>query len=358
MLTTLLVDDRSAVCEGLRKMIPWEQLDARVAGEARNGKDALELAARLRPDMIITDIKMPEMDGLSLSKEIHERMPETVIIILSAYDDFAYAQTAIRYNVTDYILKPIDRAKINQLIDRIAEISKKRKEATEFYSLLDNSALFGRLASAVKSGHGDDAAALFESAFPVRDFGSVELIRELCLKLYLVLHESLETIGLSPDPAMSKETARMKLIEYKTKDEMKRYLMTAYMNAVRLINEKKKSRNDVVLNQIKHYIRGNYMNPDLSVYTIADLMKLTPNYISAMFRQMTGENISVYITGLRMEKARELIKDPDNLIARIAKQIGYTDSHYFARVFKKSEGLTPSEYRNLLMKTENGDGRD
>lgn len=99
MLKVFLVEDETVIREGLRDRIPWEQYGYRFVGEAADGEVALPLIRKTRPDVLITDIKMPFMDGLSLSRIVREEFPKTKILIISGYDDFEYAREAISIGV-------------------------------------------------------------------------------------------------------------------------------------------------------------------------------------------------------------------------------------------------------------------
>ena len=103
MLKVFLVEDETVIREGLRDRIPWEQYGYRFVGEAADGEVALPLIRKTRPDVLITDIKMPFMDGLSLSRIVREEFPKTKILIISGYDDFEYAREAISIGVDQYI---------------------------------------------------------------------------------------------------------------------------------------------------------------------------------------------------------------------------------------------------------------
>ena len=107
MLKVFLVEDERVIREGLRDNIPWEQYGYRFIGEASDGEMALPMIRKLKPDVLITDIKMPFMDGLSLSEIVKEEFPKTKIIIISGYDDFEYARGAILVGAEQYLLKPI-----------------------------------------------------------------------------------------------------------------------------------------------------------------------------------------------------------------------------------------------------------
>ena len=114
MLKVFLVDDESVIREGLRDNIPWEQYGYRFVGEATDGEMALPLIRKTMPDVLITDIKMPFMDGLSLSKIVSSEFPKMKIIIISGYDDFEYARQAIEVGVEQYILKPITKLSLKK----------------------------------------------------------------------------------------------------------------------------------------------------------------------------------------------------------------------------------------------------
>ena len=119
--TVLVVDDEEAQRRALIEKVDWQSAGFRVVGDAENGIDALELVEQLEPDLVMTDIKMPLMTGLELAAKIRELRPATQMVILSGYDNFEYAQAAIRYNIISYLLKPVSAAELNAELFRIKE---------------------------------------------------------------------------------------------------------------------------------------------------------------------------------------------------------------------------------------------
>ena len=119
MLKIFLAEDEVIVRETIKRMIPWENLGFELVGEAADGEMALPLLIRQQPDLLITDIKMPFMDGLTLARLAKKEVPGLKVVILSGYDDFNYAKQAINIGVEDYLLKPITK---NALIERLTEI--------------------------------------------------------------------------------------------------------------------------------------------------------------------------------------------------------------------------------------------
>lgn len=113
------MEDEVIIREGIKKMVPWEQEGFLFVGEASDGELALPLIKKLKPDVLITDIKMPFMDGLTLSRLVKKELPEMKIIILSGYDDFQYAREAIGIGINEYLLKPISKDSIIQTLKEL-----------------------------------------------------------------------------------------------------------------------------------------------------------------------------------------------------------------------------------------------
>ncbi|OMF94771.1 response regulator [Paenibacillus sp. FSL R7-0337] len=121
MFKVLLVDDEVYVRKGLLEIIPWEALEFSVVGEANNGAEALEMIEQLEPDLVITDIRMPTLDGLDLIRSVYTQAGLPMIfIIISGFNDFNYAQQAMRYGVRDYILKPIDEEEMTAALRKLS----------------------------------------------------------------------------------------------------------------------------------------------------------------------------------------------------------------------------------------------
>lgn len=128
---TLLVDDEVEVRKSILKKIAWEEIGFTVVADAENGQDALEKASNLELDVVLTDIKMPFLDGLSLAEKLREKNPSIQIILFSGFDAFEYAQKAIQLNAVEYILKPVDMRELTKILQKVhAKIEKEREEKT------------------------------------------------------------------------------------------------------------------------------------------------------------------------------------------------------------------------------------
>lgn len=125
MYKLLLVDDEEDVREGVIREIDWASLGFEVVGTVENGQEAWEFVERCPPDLVVTDIRMPFMDGLALSEEIKKRFPYTKIVILTGYDEFAYAQKAIKLQIDEFVLKPFSS---RELVDALTKVKAKMDE--------------------------------------------------------------------------------------------------------------------------------------------------------------------------------------------------------------------------------------
>ncbi|HHW00253.1 MAG TPA: response regulator [Clostridiaceae bacterium] len=129
MIKTLIVEDEGWVRKGIIKVIKWEELGMKLIGEAQNGEEALHIMALEKPDLIITDMKMPKYSGIDFLKELEHVRPDCEIIVISGYSDYEYMKQAISSGVFEYILKPIDEDDLNEVLKRVLKkIDTKRKE--------------------------------------------------------------------------------------------------------------------------------------------------------------------------------------------------------------------------------------
>ncbi len=121
MLKVLIVEDEKRIREGLVATMPWASMGYEVAGSASNGLDALDLLRRLEPEVMITDIRMPKMDGLSLLRQARMESPALRVLILSGYDEFEYARQALKYGASDFLVKPVREEELSEALRKIRE---------------------------------------------------------------------------------------------------------------------------------------------------------------------------------------------------------------------------------------------
>lgn len=544
MLKIFLAEDEVIVRETIKRMIPWEELGFELVGEAADGEMALPLLIRQKPDLLITDIKMPFMDGLTLAKLAKKELPELKIVILSGYDDFNYAKQAINIGVEDYLLKPITK---NALIERISEIrsryehEKTQKEyyekfqremqayeknssrdffealvrgsmdmmevykkaeklgvdiVAEAYNILIFTMNSEEDFSGQKEGYseweaeslemleeffsGHPSAMLFRSNiffYGVLLKGQKESIKEITKEcvgkiqgilkrkeskrewflavgqpverlsqikksyhtasrafsqryLYvenILYYDEMEMMEHRSGQADTNDNAYLKKVDVnalnpailqkflsngiqeETENFVKDYFYAigqepmeslvfrnyvilnvrfsvitflkglgcdtegmepenteeilaesgkniesaiAYAEkmvsqAITIRDQNSGNKNRSILKTAVDFIESHYMEEEISLNTVANVANVSANHFSALFSQNMGQTFIEYLTSLRMNKAKELLRCTGMRSSEIAGEIGYKDAHYFSYLFKKTQGMTPSDYRKV-----------
>ena len=542
MLKIFLAEDEVVVRETIKRMIPWEELGFELVGEAADGEMALPLLIRQQPDLLITDIKMPFMDGLTLARLAKKEIPGLKVVILSGYDDFNYAKQAIGIGVEDYLLKPITK---NALIERLSEIrsryehEKKQKEyyekfqremqayeknsSRDFFEALvggsmDMMEVYKRaeklgldiVAEAYNvliftmncdedfSGQRDEyssweaeslellenffaghsSAMLFRSnifSYGVLLKGQRETIEEntracvdeirkilsrqdgrrewflavgqsverlsqiqksyhtasrafsqrylydenilyydemetmehpggqaetednaylqkvdvnalnpailqkflsnglqeetenfvkdyfyaigqepmesLVFRNYVILNVRFSVIsfikglGCDTNEMESADTEEVLAESGKNMESAIAYAKKMISQAIEIRDQNSGNKNRSILKTAVDFIDSHYMDEEISLNTVANVANVSSNHFSALFSQNMGQTFIEYLTSLRMNKAKELLRCTGMRSSEIAGEIGYKDAHYFSYLFKKTQGMTPSDYR-------------
>lgn len=542
MLKIFLAEDEVVVRETIKRMIPWEELGFELVGEAADGEMALPLLIRQQPDLLITDIKMPFMDGLTLARLAKKEIPGLKVVILSGYDDFNYAKQAIGIGVEDYLLKPITK---NALIERLSEIRSRyehEKTQKEYYEKFQREmqayeknssrdffeALVGGSMDMMEvykraeklgldivaeaynvliftmncdedfSGQRDEyssweaeslellenffaghsSAMLFRSnifSYGVLLKGQRETIEEntracvdeirkilsrqdgrrewflavgqsverlsqiqksyhtasrafsqrylydenilyydemetmehpggqaetednaylqkvdvnalnpailqkflsnglqeeaekfvkdyfyaigqepmesLVFRNYVILNVRFSVIsfikglGCDTNEMESADTEEVLAESGKNMESAIAYAKKMISQAIEIRDQNSGNKNRSILKTAVDFIDSHYMEEDISLNTVANVANVSANHFSALFSQNMGQTFIEYLTTLRMNKAKELLRCTGMRSSEIAGEIGYKDAHYFSYLFKKTQGMTPSDYR-------------
>lgn len=533
MYKVFLVEDEIVIREGIKNKIHWEDEGFEIVGDESDGELAYPMILREQPDILITDIKMPFMDGLELSKLLKKDMPQLKIIIVSGYSDFGYAQQAIDIGVSEYLLKPVTASKLMAAVhNAAATIEKERseKEMLEQYQQLvyqkqveKRKDFFNALVSKKMSlsqiieQEEELGINMVASVFCVMLFqfkpqedvyeysneivqcearmmeglrkypdikvfergmdgwafillGENELhintlIQELCDLLVTICDNRVHYFGgigrfvhrirdiqqsyrdanrafalryfESRDQFLSYNDVRnikeqignsinvnemdlekldRKLMEdflkrgtkHDIDDFVSRYfdgfgsnamqstlfrqyiIMDGYSAALNFLTSLKFTKEEIedsfnsminfanqpssiedcrgfykellkkvidmrnknsqkryagMIEKAKEYMHQNYSMSDLTLDKVASTVNVSPNYFSSLFNQETGTTFIEYLTDIRMNKAKDYLRCSGRRITEIGFLVGYQDSHYFSYIFKKTQNLTPSEYR-------------
>ena len=412
MTKVFLVDDEIVIREGIRTSFPWEDSDYTLVGEAPDGEVALPMIRDTNPDILITDIRMPFMDGMELCRIVRSQMPWIGVIILSGYDEFEYARQGIQLGVKEYLLKPITSGDLMLALDRVSlQLAEERKNRERSESLrrraesgsiflrekllgslysedagetdaehtlreLDNLGL--RLQAAcytvidaafdpVKTGYevltdlaessggiayaspcrtgcrllilGDSEADAEERAYAFASSSARDLERSGCRQIRISIGE---IVSCPADILRSFRTARH--IRHSLAETEGAGTVIVGVREIGGLPSEKKTPS--VVHEARFYLSQHFTDPNLMLQDVARAVNMSNSRFSTVFAQECGKTFTEYLTGLRLEKAKELLKNTDKRSSQIALEIGYNDSHYFSYLFKKNVGMTPGEYRS------------
>ncbi|MCR4891817.1 MAG: response regulator [Lachnospiraceae bacterium] len=511
----LIVDDEKLTREGLVSSIDWDSMGFDEVKTSHDGVHALDLCQTYRPDIILSDVRMPRMDGIRLAEEVLARWPDTVILFMSGYSDKEYLKAAIQLGAVNYVDKPIDPDELEAAIKKaIQQVDRKRQTARledisrsrtlnalayaltspdeigevksdqfpfspesmtscfsiviqiyddGYYSIQRNAeridsgldGLFNRmklqrlytfreptyvfhcfskkefteqkmnyfsgllteeLSHTVKKfhvvigrvveGYGelyhsfstaiinlqqiffqplntcliyshipgrthfeelkmlvsedefrhslleqDEKAALaFLSHTLDKLTGSDYILPNQARNLYLRLFDILESAGtslhISRDNGLRSRDIWNEISSCPTIFELHQLILSATRDFFQSLEHTETQSSTIYM--IENYIASQYSNPSLSIKAISDYVRLSSSYICTLFKEKTGTTLNQYITEYRMYRAKELLSDPRNRISEISENVGYNDSNYFSKLFKKTFGLSPSEFRESL----------
>ena len=349
MLKTLLVDDNRNALEGLRRHIAWENTGCACVATAANGRDALALVEELHPDILITDVKMPFMDGLELCREVHRRYPGTHLIVLSAHDEFDFAREALLCGVEDYILKPIDTERLRELETLLRGIA----EATEQYikeisSFLD-SKIGETLAASLRQGDEEETDRRL-CALAELNSADMRVVEHVCIQLLKLLNRTLSELNMTSYLESDGLPVQLIALREKRSPELARdYVRNTFRAAARAIYANKNINTESMVRRVKQFIQENYNDPNFSTAMLSTRFNISQSYLCHIYKCTENTSINNYMTLLRMERACALLTGTQLSIVDVSAKIGYLDPHYFAKVFRKLKGITPTEYRRLAI---------
>lgn len=338
MLSVFLVDDEHLIKRGLKKLIAWEQLGFNICGEASDGEEALEMISSENTDIVITDLKMPIMDGLELAAQLKKKYPGIKVIVLTGFDDFEYMQQSIRNSVVDYLLKPVNAALLTESLLKIKE-----QIANENYGY--PFVLEARLIKELEGLEERNLQSIIGELFDEFQKNKVpfSIIKKICNSLLVNINIHLDSMGCNLGDILQKDSAwESYYSNFSDKNQVKEEFVKIISS---IIEHKLKHSNKKIVDQIKEYIEK-HLHEDINLSGIAAKFYLNPSYLSQLFKSETGENYVDFLMKIRVEKAKKLLKDKNLRIQEISELVGYTDSKYFGQLFKKQVGMLPSEYKN------------
>lgn len=386
MLKILLVEDEYIVRKGLRTTIDFESYGLNIVDEAVDGEEGYEKYLLHKPDIIITDVRMPCMNGIEMITKISE-IPnhDCKFLILSGYNDFEYLQGAIKCSACDYLLKPIEnRVLIDSLlkIKNEIEVAKQRKDKISQINLklnfLRDSFIINLLNGEIPQNQLTEKMKFYDIMPPSNKFFIIYAsskrnlvdecsLNEKCYVLNCKLDEStyvflifMEGIDNNIAPIINdlmdeRYCAVLGVSDvYNSLEDIPsayKCAKQAYDHSDKMVNTvsfylgEEQKNNDYIVEKAIKIVKEQYSAP-LSVKSIAEFVNISESHFMFLFKKEMGVSFNDYLTNYRMEIAVKLIKLRKYKIYEICNMVGYKDLKHFRKVFKKYTGVSPVEFLN------------
>lgn len=367
MYKVVIIDDEELIRDGLKNVVPWNDLGCEIAAEASNGIEGIEVIKRVHPDIILTDIKMQGADGLTMLEKTINIAENAKILIITGYRDFDYARKAIRLGAFDYLVKPTSMDSLISCIKAMTRELDKTRDSSASYidqtimneyhrhpKLMTVNIAKSKLIDAICMGDEEESKTLYSEYRKVcmNTFSSKPMIMAAIYQFILDLN------SLRPNIKLEEYTEFSGLNSLMSKkgniDELFDIVWWAAEKTVNEYNERFDSAKSIAVKKMKEYIVKNY-DRDIGLTEIAASAHISTYYASKIFKNETGINLIEYLNYYRIEQAKNLLRDSEYKVYEIAEKVGIWDSHYFSRIFKKSTNYTPREYRDIYLQSHGED---
>jgi two-component system response regulator YesN len=382
-MNILVVDDEKVIREGITRTIKqhFPNLHTRAVASAQ---EALTIIQDEVIHLVFLDIRMPEMTGLELMSLTHKLKLKLKWIVISAYSEFSYAQEAIRLGASDYILKPVGKGKLIEIITAHLAAFDEQIRQTDEVKLFQFNQKYLREAVIQRWVHGLDIGRFDLSSIAEQHpnyyllLVRVETKLDLEIKHFIMENVLAELIELNGNGFVVSidhqnilgiftltDKVSIHAFEEESKNHLKNYLKVPFQlqvsgnltnfeaipsevgklrNHSEMVDLEIKKNEDVISIALQYIHAHCFLN--VSLEKVAAVIYLNPIYFSQLFKQRMGIGYKDYVIQLRMERAKELLCDSSLRITDVAELVGYPDIRYFTQVFRKRYNVTPTEYRN------------
>lgn len=333
-MKVLVVDDDKLARKGLISIMDWGKYGFEVVGDVQNGRKALEFLKDNEVDIVFTDIDMPEIDGIELMKMCKKEYPEVKFVVFSMYEDFRYAQSALRLGALDYISKiSFDGDECDQILELVERKYKENQSKKE--PRKEDSGLQKRLEKAWTNTRWI--------------FNDCEFNR-LCEITRGVELRTAERVFIKSFHSFQKLTGEeLEFPSLSSVDEMLEWVKNWKENLYQTCLQTDKTKDIYMFARVILYT-DEHIEENLKSEEVATQIGMSRSYFSTRFKEITGDTFHNYAISRKMQAAaRKMAKGTEN-ITQIASDLGYDNFYYFTKVFSKEYGCTPTEYAGRLKK--------
>lgn len=402
MYKLIIIDDEPEYLETILSIFDWSSLGYEYPHTFNNSSDAISYLEHNKVDAILTDIQMPVYTGIDIARICHEKYPHIKTAFLTAYSDFEYAKSAIKYNVTDYIIKGSSFIELSATIEDFL-LSVSSSSATDSppstpddiekfkKQQLFSNLLLGMVHSETELKKGLASVGLSDInislpccilTFILEDFNDyLQHWKHSREQLYLAIeqmvlsenssvafyitryaHDKLEFIVMCHHNCSDFEQALSKNLNILIQNansllglKIRQINRLDFKSMTKLINGQEIQfgtdpvNPDSILEKARQYIRDNY-NKNISLNEIAAHVALSPTYFSSYYKKVSKSNFNSDLNKYRIEKAKEILANTDTKASQVFHMIGYQSYTYFYKIFKEYTGMTPANYQMQFMK--------
>ena len=354
----VIIDDERWTRQVIRSLGKWQELGIEIAGEASDGEYGLELIRQVKPDILITDVCMPQTNGLELVEKLRALGEPMQVIFISGYDDYSYVRSAMKMGVVDYLLKPVKEEELNRQLEvcvqKLAGYQENGREkfsagflkeewAEVFYKKRDD---FAECLNSMD-------LALIETKLNSINGFLQDRMGELpdkssLISIYYMFTNILQRyiVGKRYKPAeiFREENTVFVFSAESSPASMMDFLTDLFLRAVSAVEELAKGRNRLDIARIQKYMEEHYKE-GITLEGTANAFYVSKEYLSKVYKQAAGRGFTESVTALRMEKAKELLTEYKVPIKEAGEMVGYVDQAHFYKTFKKYFGVTPGEMK-------------
>lgn len=365
MYKMAVVDDEPLMLEGFSKAVDWEAHGYELVGLFRSPSGLLEFCKKECPDILLLDITMPEIDGITLLKEIKKLFPQMYVIMLTAHNEFSYVRDSLRCHADEYLWKPeINFQDILECMNKLisgkdAEEKEKEDPDRKLYEftgyseedcqfsqeILKNMLQDVEYALRMEDVEGLRATWRRMGEMIAEDKPSKESLMSSMLHLFYSYRKYFQDNEIEWEEKEEEKEILSIFCTRNTYEEFNSEISLIFENFHEILAQKKEKETVELGRRIAAYIEANLADTDLNLMQVAKAVGLSYSYCSRMFPEIMGKNFSRYLIEIRLDKACEYLKSSDYKIARILELVGYGDKSYFIKSFRQYTGLTPFQYR-------------
>lgn len=370
IMRVVIIDDEEWTRDTIKRIGHWRDLGFKIAGEASDGVSGLECIRQVKPHLIITDMKMPGLDGAQMLRRLNELQLEAKVIVVSGYSDYVYTRQALNSQAVDYLLKPIDVDEFNRVITRCAhEIQAHEREENPSLPLALLQGLESSWLKLYQQARDDAKNSLdalsprgievayrrLEELFQRVECGiRLALIVKINQDLQSIIDEAIVAWSVEESNRFSPARISFAIGSQKSIEDLLHHHLEIAQELIDFKMQANQRKQRLDIETIRTYIDAHFTE-SVTLEALADNYAVSKEYLSTLFKKDTGTTFTEYLVRLRMEKAKDLIVNYHIPLQRVPEMVGYVDIPHFYKSFKRYFGFTPGTLRGQNWQEEGTD---